>query len=139
MYKRQVPIFAGLRFGLYYYYARDRDIRWVQPALFIVLFALGHWVATAAAWAGELSTGGWLWLVPSEPSHGIWAGAARVLKFPIITLIGTDADLPEWLGAPAMLVNSLIWAGAAFLLLKVARGTRARRVAESGQKAPSGG
>jgi len=52
-----VPIFAGLRFGFYYYYARDRDVRWVQPALFVALFALGHWVATAAAWVGEFSTG----------------------------------------------------------------------------------
>jgi len=124
-----VPIFAGLRFGFYYYYARDRDVRWVQPALFVALFALGHWVATAAAWVGEFSTGPWLWRAPEEPGHTLWSAAARVLEFPLITLVGHDAAGPEWAGGLIMAVNSLMWAGAAFLVLRAARTLRTHRTA----------
>ena len=121
-----VPIFAGLRFGFYWYYARDRDIRWVQPVLFIVLFALGHWVATVTAWVGEFATEGWLWFVPPDPGHGVWVGTARSLEFPLITLIGQDSGLPEAVGSIVMVLNSLLWAGAAFLILWAARRARAR-------------
>jgi hypothetical protein len=121
-----VPIFAALRFGFYYYYARDRDVRWVQPVLFIVLFALGHWVAMTAAWVGEFTTGGWLWFVPPEPSHGIWTVAARVLQFPLLTLLGDVTGLPGWLEVVIMSVQSLIWAGASFLVLRAARRVRGR-------------
>jgi hypothetical protein len=119
-----VPVFAALRLGFSYYYARDRDIRWVQPVLFVALFALGHWMATVAAWVGEFTSEGWLWFVPPDPSHGIWTGAARVLEFPLITVIGRDAHLPDWLAGFVTALNSLIWAGAALLVLRAARAGR---------------
>jgi len=128
-----VPIFAALRLGFYYYYARDRDIRWVQPVLFVVLFTIGHWLATTIAWVGELSTGSWLWFVPPAPSHGIWAAAAQTLEFPIIALLtdkGADANLPRWLEDVIMLLNSFIWVGTAFLVLRAARRARSRRRTE---------
>jgi hypothetical protein len=119
-----VPIFAAVRLGFYLYYARDRELRWVQLVLFVVLFALGHWVATVTAWVGEFSTDGWLWFVPAARSHGIWAGASRVLELPLIAAVGKGADLPEWLGILTMALNSLIWAVAALLVLRAARARR---------------
>lgn len=116
-----VPVFAGLRFGFYYYFARDRDVRWVTPALFIVLIALGHWFATAFALVKEFATGGLLWFVPPEPSHPFWAAATRVLEFPVGTLFGEATGIPDWLGGALMFANSLIWAGALLLLFRAAR------------------
>ena len=121
-----VPVLAGLRFGFYYYLARDRDVRWVNCALFIVLVALGHWMATVFAWVQEFTTSGFLWFVPGEPSHGFWLASARVLEFPLGTLFGADANLPDWLGVILVSVNSLLWAGGAFLLIRAARRLRAR-------------
>ena len=123
-----VPVFAGLRFGFYYLYARDRDVRWVEPVLFIVLFGLGHWAATAAAWVGEFSTSGFLGLFPEEPAHSVWLGAVRVLEFPLVTLLRLNAswDRAGWAWV-VMMLNSALWAWAAFLLLRTFRGRALRR------------
>jgi len=116
-----VPVFAGLRFGFYCYYARDLDVKWVDRALFVGLVALGHWIATVFAWMQEFSTGSLFWFVPPEPSHRYWAGFARVLEFPILTFIPEDAEGPEFVGVFLTILNSLVWAGAAYLLVRVAR------------------
>lgn len=122
-----VPVFAGLRFGFYYFYARDRDVRWVEPVLFFVLFGLGHWAATTAAWVGEFSTSGFLGFFPEEPAHSIWFGAIRVLEFPLITILRlSDSDGARWAWV-VMVLNSLLWAGAAFLALRAARRRRPGR------------
>jgi len=53
-----VPVFAAVRFGLYWFYARDRDVRWWERLLFFASVAIGHSVATVVAGIGEFSTGG---------------------------------------------------------------------------------
>jgi hypothetical protein len=121
-----VPIFASLRFGFYYYYARDRDIRWIEPTLFFVLFGLGHWAATAAAWVGEFSTSGLFGLFPEEPAHSIWSGAIRVLEFPLLTLGRRLDPFGNALADVAAILNSALWATTAFLLVRAARGRRSR-------------
>lgn len=120
-----VPVIAGIRLGCYYYYARDRDLKWVDRVLFIGLVALGHWLATMVAWVREFATSGFLWLVPQDPSHGFWLGAARVLGFPLETLFPDGgANIPDLLGVALMAINSLIWAGAIYALVWAARGRR---------------
>ena len=116
-----VPVIAGIRLGFYYYYAKDPDLRWVDRALFIVLVALAHWLATAVAWVLEYSTSGFLWFVPAEPSHGFWLGGARVLEFPVGTLLGDVSTLPDWLEVVLMLINSLLWAGAVYAIVGAIR------------------
>ena len=117
-----VPVFGGLRFGFYCYYARDLDVKWVDRALFVGLVALGHWLATVFAWMQEFSTGTFLpWFQAADPSHRYWAGFARVLEFPILTFIPEDTEGPEFLGFLLTALNSLVWAGAAYFLVRVAR------------------
>jgi hypothetical protein len=127
-----VPIFAALRFGFYYYYARDRDVRWVQPTLFVVLFGLGHWAATAAAWVGEFSTSGLFGMFPEEPAHSIWSGAIHVLEFPLLTLARQADPFSNTLANWASVLNSALWAGVAFLLFRAARTRRSRPGAAPG-------
>lgn len=117
-----VPIFAGIRFGFYYYYARDRDVRWVERVLFVVLFGFGHWAATAAAWVGEFSTSGLLGLFPEEPAHSIWLTAAHVLEFPLLTILRLNdpSGVSVW-AKVAMVLNSALWAGGAYLVARAAR------------------
>ncbi|MFH1864721.1 MAG: hypothetical protein ABIK85_02435 [Candidatus Eisenbacteria bacterium] len=125
-----VPVIAGIRLGFYYYYARDRDLKWIDRVLFVGLVALGHWLATMVAWVREFSTSGFLWFVPAEPSHGFWSGAARVLEFPIGTLVSDGSVLPDWLEVALIVLNSLFWAGAIYALVwAVRRRTRAREEA----------
>jgi hypothetical protein len=124
-----VPVFAGLRFGFYWYYARDRDVKWIDIALFLGLFALGHWIATVFAWVQEFATSGFLWFVPAEPSHGFWRVAARVLEFPLGTLLPNGSSLPDWLEIVLVTLNSLLWAGAAYLIVRAARRARGLRQA----------
>jgi len=123
-----VPVFAGIRFGFYFFYTRDRDVRWVERALFVGLVALGHWIATFVAWLRELSTDSFLWFQPVEPSHAFWSGAVRVLGFPILTSIPEDQGGSDWLGVALTILNSFIWAGAIYLIVWAAR--RRRRAAE---------
>jgi hypothetical protein len=125
-----VPVFAGIRFGFYYYYARDHDLRWVEPTLFFVLFGFGHWAATALAWVGEFSTSGFLGLFPDEPTHGMWLAAIRVLEFPLLTVARFVDPHGGIVTDVAMLLNSLLWAVLAFLGLRAARSRRRRRGAE---------
>ncbi len=123
-----VPIFAGVRFGFFYYYARDREVRWVEPALFVVLFGFGHWAATAAAWAGEFSTSGLLGLFPEEPAHSAWVTAIHILEFPFVTFVRhNDIDQSGWANL-LMVMNSALWAGVAYLVVWAARN---RRIAAS--------
>ena len=117
-----VPIFAGIRFGFFYYYARDREVRWVERALFVVLFGLGHWAATATAWVGEFSTSGLFGLFPEEPAHGFWVTAIHILEFPLLTIarLSDPSGVSVWANLAAIL-NSVIWAGAAYLVVWAAR------------------
>jgi hypothetical protein len=122
-----VPVFAAIRLGFYYYYARDRDMRWVEPALFVVLFGLGHWAATTTAWVGEFSTSGLFGLFPEEPAHSIWSAAVRVLEFPLLTLTRA-VDPPGHVVADlATILNSALWAAVAFLGFRAARTRRLAR------------
>jgi hypothetical protein len=116
-----VPIFAAVRFGFYFYFARDRDIKWIESVVFLVLVGLGHWLATMTAWVAEYSTSGFLWFVPSHPTHGLWLAAARVLEFPLGTFFPGPTGLPDWLEWILIALNSLLWAGAAYLLVRTAR------------------
>jgi hypothetical protein len=116
-----VPVFAGLRLGLYFYYARDRDLRWVDRAVLIGLVTLGHWIASMTAWVQEFTTAGFPWFVPAAPSHGFWSGLAGVLAFPLLTFITEGPILPEGLGVAVTILNSLIWGGAAYLIVCAAR------------------
>ncbi len=121
-----VPIFAGIRFGFFYYYARDREVRWVERVLFVVLFGFGHWAATATAWVGEFSTSGLFGLFPEEPAHSLWVAAIRILEFPLLTLV-RHSDLSEqsvWANM-LMVLNSAVWAGGAYLLVWAARRRKA--------------
>jgi hypothetical protein len=120
-----VPTIAAVRFGFYYYYARDRDVRWVEPVLFVVLLGFGHWLATLSAWVGEFSTSGFLGLFPEEPAHSIWRGAIRVLEFPLITLTRAVDPLGRHDWSWVTIPNSLLWAGLAFLAFRAARSRRA--------------
>ncbi len=117
-----VPIFAGIRFGFFYYYAKDRDVRWVERVLFVVLFGFGHWAATAAAWVGEFSTSGLFGLFPEEPAHGFWMTAVRVLEFPLVTLARHyDPSAQSGWANLMMVLNSTVWAGVAYLVVWAAR------------------
>lgn len=117
-----VPILAGIRFGFYYYYARDREVRWVERVLFVVLFGFGHWAATAAAWVGEFSTSGLLGLFPEEPAHSIWLTAAHILEFPLLTILRLNdpSGVSVWANL-AMVLNSALWAGGAYFAVWAAR------------------
>ena len=117
-----VPIFASIRLGFYWFYARDREVRWVVRALFVVLFGFGHWAATATAWVGEFSTGGLFGLFPEEPAHSFWVTAIHVLEFPLVTIVRLS-DLSEqsaWANT-LMVLNSVLWAAAAYFLVWAAR------------------
>lgn len=116
-----VPVFAGLRLGLYFYFARDRDLRWVDRAVLIGLVTLGHWIASMTAWVQQFATAGLLWFVPPAPSHGFWSGFARVLEFPILTLVADDPGIPDGLGVVITILNSLIWGVAAHFVVSAAR------------------
>ena len=125
-----VPVFAAVRFGFYFYFARDRDIKWIDRVLFLVLVGLGHWMATVTAWTAKFSTSGFLWFVPAARSHGFWAGAAHVLEFPLGTILSGPTGLPDWVESILVAANSLLWAGAAYLLVQAIRrwGRRSDRV-----------
>ena len=117
-----VPIFAGIRFGFFYYYARDRAVRWVERVLFVVLFGFGHWAATAAAWVGEFSTSGLFGLFPEEPAHSVWLTAAHVLEFPFLTILrNSDPSGHSSWAAWIMVLNSALWATVAYLVAWAAR------------------
>lgn len=123
-----VPIFASVRFGFYYYHARDRDVRWVERVLFLVLFGFGHWVATYVAWIGKFSTSGLLVFFPDEPAHSAWVTAIHVLEFPLVTFARyNEIDQSGWANV-LMVMNSALWAGAAYLAVWAAR---RRRIAAS--------
>jgi hypothetical protein len=123
-----VPIFGGVRFGFYYYHARDRDVRWIERVLFLGLFGFGHWAATAAAWVGEFSTSGLFGLFPEEPAHSAWVTAVRVLEFPLVTIVRhSGIDQSGWANV-LMILNSALWAGVAYLVVWAAR---RRRIAAS--------
>jgi hypothetical protein len=125
-----VPIFAGIRFGFFYYYARNREIRWVERVLFVALFGFGHWAATASAWVGEFSTSGLFGLFPQEPAHSFWVAAVHVLEFPLVTLVRHSGLSEQSVWANTLMVlNSAVWAGAAYLVVWAAkrRGAGARR------------
>ena len=125
-----VPIFAGIRFGFFYYFARDRDVRWVEPVLFVALLGFGHWAATAAAWVGKFSTSGLLGFFPEEPAHSAWVTAIHVLEFPLVTFVRhSGIDQSGWANV-LMVMNSALWAGAAYLVVWAAR---RRRMAASGR------
>jgi hypothetical protein len=115
-----VPIFAAVRLGFYWFYARDREVRWKERLVFFVLVGVGHWVAMVAAELGEFSTSGLFGLFP-EPGHTAWKTAARILEFPAGTIgeaIGaTDAPGYLWL----TFLNSALWAGAISLIVWAAR------------------
>ena len=120
-----VPIFASIRFGFYYYHARDRDVRWVERVLFLVLFGFGHWVATSVAWVGEFSTGGLLGFFPEEPAHSAWVTAIHILEFPLVTFVRhNEIDQSGWANV-LMVMNSALWAGAAYLAVWAARRQKA--------------
>ncbi len=121
-----VPIFAGIRFGFFYYYARDREVRWVERVLFVVLFGFGHWAATATAWVGEFSTSGLFGLFPEEPAHAFWVTAIHILEFPLLTIVRHYDPLAQSGWANLMMVlNSAVWAGVAYLIVWAARRQKA--------------
>ena len=120
-----VPIFASIRFGFYYYHTRDRDIRWVERVLFLVLFGFGHWVATSVAWIGKFSTSGLLGLFPEEPAHSAWVTAIHILEFPLVTFVRhNEIDQSGWANL-LMVLNSAVWAGVAYLVVWAARRQKA--------------
>jgi hypothetical protein len=121
-----VPVFAAARFGFYFYFARDRDIKWIERVVFLGLVALGHWLATMTAWVAEFSTSGFLWFVPAHPTHGFWLAAAHILQFPLGTFAGEVPSLPDWLEVVLTVINSLLWAGAAYALVWLSRRTARR-------------
>lgn len=120
-----VPVVAGVRLGFYLYYARDPDVKWVDRVLFVGLFGFGHWAATAAAWVGEFSTSGLFGLFPEEPGHTIWTTAIRVLEFPLLTLgrLWDPEGRSTWM-IWVMVLNSSLWAAAAYLAVAAARRRR---------------
>ena len=123
-----VPIFASIRFGFYYYHARDRDVRWIERVLFLVLFGFGHWVATSVAWVGKLSTGGLLGCYRDEPAYSAWVTAIHILEFPLVTFVRhSGIDQSGWANV-LMVLNSALWAGTAYLVVWAAR---RRRIAAS--------
>ena len=124
-----VPIFAGIRFGFFYYFAKDRDVRWVERVLFVGLFGFGHWTATAVAWVGEFSTSGLFGLFPEEPAHSVWMTAIHVLEFPLVTVARhIDPSARSVWASVLMVMNSVLWAGVAYLVVWAAR---RRRIAAS--------
>jgi len=128
-----VPIFASIRFGFFYYYARDREVRWVERVLFVVLFGFGHWAATATAWVGEFSTSGLFGLFPEEPAHSIWMTAIHVLEFPLLTIVRHyDPSAQSVWANVLMVLNSALWAGGAYLVVWAARRQKAAARPERG-------
>jgi hypothetical protein len=117
-----VPVFAGLRLGFYYFFSRDRDVKWPVRALFFLFTGLAHFAALHVAMVGEFATGRFLWVPPEEPAHTLWVGATRVLSFPLIPLrpdgSGAGALTVSWILA---ILNSAVWAAAVYLLVRAAR------------------
>lgn len=123
-----VPVFAAVRFGLYWFYARDRDVRSRERLLFFVAVAIGHWVATVVAGVGEFATSGWLGLF-AEPGHGAWGIALAILEFPVLTVVRLNDPIPGSSYRWVMVLNSLLWAGAACLIVRsIGRRGPARRM-----------
>ena len=122
-----VPVIAAGRLAFYWYYARDRDARWPYRLLFFAMAAVGHLVATIAAGVGEFSTSGLFGLF-HEPGYAAWSTTLRILEFPLVTIVrlsdpgGMSAD--GWV----MVLNSLLWAGAIYLVVRLVgrRGTDER-------------
>jgi hypothetical protein len=127
-----VPVFAAVRFGLYWFYARDRDVRWRERLLFFVFVAIGHWVATVVANLGEFATGGWLGLF-HEPGHGAWRVALRILEFPLLTIARLNNALATRQYGWLMVLNSLAWAGVIYVAAHVARRGRRAEPDEPGE------
>ncbi len=130
-----VPVFAAVRFGLYWFYARDREVHWKERLLFFVSVAVGHLVATTVATVGEFATSGFLGLFP-EPGHGAWSSALVILEFPLAMMARVNEPFRtsyyDWL----MVLNSLVWASAIYLAVRAVR--RRRAVAAAGELGVAG-
>jgi hypothetical protein len=111
-----VPVFAAARLAFYWFYARDREARWPYRALFFATVAVAHLVATVAAAIGELSTGGLLGIF-LEPGYGAWRAALRVLEFPLLTIVRVSDPFRMSAYGPVMVLNSLLWASVAYLVV----------------------
>jgi hypothetical protein len=126
-----VPVFGAARLAFYWYYARDRDTRWPYRLLFFVMTAVGHFVATIAAMTGEFSTGGLLGLF-HEPGYAAWRTALTILEFPLVTLAHGSDPLRVHAYGWVMILNSLLWAGVIFLIVRLLGRRRAETRAELG-------
>jgi hypothetical protein len=125
-----VPVFAAARLAFYWFYARDRDARWPYRLLFFVTTAAAHLVATIAAGLGQLSTGGLLGLF-REPGYAAWSAVLRVLEFPLLTIVRlTDPRMMAY--GWVMVLNSLLWAGGIYLVVRLVGRRDERTRAELG-------
>jgi hypothetical protein len=122
-----VPVFAAARLALYWFYARDRDARWPYRLLFFATTAVGHLVATIAAGVGEFSTSGLFGLFP-EPGHAAWSTALRILEFPLLAVVRLRDPFRMSAYGWVMILNSLLWAGMIYLIVRFVgrRGIRGR-------------
>jgi len=111
-----VPIFGAVRLSFYWFYARDREVRWKERLVFFVLIGVGHWVATMAAELGEFSTSGIFGLFP-EPGHAAWSAAARILGSPLVTITRGSPALEVHAYGCFMILNSVLWAGVISLVV----------------------
>jgi hypothetical protein len=126
-----VPVFAAARLAFYWYYARDRDTQWPHRVMFFAMTAVGHLVATVAAGVGELSTGGLLGLF-HEPGYGAWRTTLRILEFPLLTIVRLSDPHRMQAYGWVMVLNSLLWAGVIFLVVRLIGRRRVEPRAELG-------
>lgn len=126
-----VPVFAAARLAFYWLYARDRETRWPYRLLFFVTTAVGHLVATIAAGLGEISTGGLLGIF-HESGYEAWRTALWILEFPLLTIVRlTDPSRMSSYGW-VMVLNSLLWAGVVYLVVRLIGRRGVERQAELG-------
>ena len=116
-----VPVFAGLRLAFYYFFARNSEVAWPVRVLILLLLGVGHFGALSMAMAGESMTSGLLWFVPDEPSHLAWTIAVRVLGFPMLLLLDANDQFTSILSKVLAVLNSAIWAGGVYLVVRWAR------------------
>lgn len=116
-----LPVFAGLRLGFYYFFARSGAVPWPLHAVLIALLGVGHFGALTVAMVGESISDGFLWFVPPEPSHVAWSVAVKVLGFPLLLLLDANDPFTTFLSKSVAILNSLIWAGGVYLLFRWAR------------------
>jgi hypothetical protein len=100
----------------------------MRRVMIIAWIAVGHALGTVACGLGEHTSSRFLWNPPSQ-SHAAWAGALRVLEFPLLALVRArdPRGLPFYV--PVMILNSLLWAVVIYLAARALGAWRGSRVA----------